>query len=112
LAALEPQDIVRHVSRARARAQLDRALGEKLSQRRTGGVAEDPQRLALGGDERDRRIGDAPEFGGGHDRELVRGQRPGGFGRHDDGHTATMSAPDLCDHPLDVRDVGRPAERE
>ena len=77
-----------------------------------GGVAEDPQRLALGRHERDRRLRGAARPGRGHDRQLVGGKRPRRAGGHHDDDLPAMAARDLGEHPFDHRHVGGSAERQ
>jgi hypothetical protein len=107
---LEPQDVVGQIGDSRLSSQLDPALGEQLAQRRSGGLAEDPQRLRLGRHERHGYLGHRAGRGRRHDRQLVCRKRPAGPMRDGDHDLAAMAACDFGEHPLDRRHVGRSPE--
>ena len=92
--------------RPRTHADGDPALDQQLRDRPAGLLAEHPQRRRLRRDDGDHRLGAAaPQLGGGHDRELIGGQGPGGGGRD---HERDPRA--VLDGPFDGRDVRRPTE--
>jgi hypothetical protein len=93
------------------RPQFDTTVRQEFAHGRAGGVAEDPQRLRLRGEQRDGRV-EGAQLRGGHDRELVRRQRPRRARRHDDGELAAMAALELGKDAVDLRDVDRAAEGE